>query len=119
MTKRNTSKIKTSPPQVSNTAVEGSPERTETREPSNPLQTTSAPIIKIGRTIAPSAETGLATAIFLTPPEGRDSADSQDSSRTTAENQTASAPQKALDMPSNNAISVLIIEDTTELAEVI
>lgn len=104
---------------VNNTVVEGSPEKSETREPVNPLQTTSAPVIKVGTSIAPAAETGLLPAVLITPHEGKDRAESQDSSRTTAENQSTSAPQKALEMSLTHSYSVLIIEDTTELAEVI
>lgn len=119
MTKRFTSKKKTSVGSFNNAIVEGSPEKPETREPMDPLQTTSAPVIKIGMGIAPSAETGLLPAVFVTPREGRDMADSQDSSRTTAENQSASVPQKAPEDSFSRSYSVLIIEDTTELAEVI
>ncbi len=119
MTKRFTSKKKMSVGSFNNAIVEGSPEKSETREPVDPLQTTSAPVIKIGMGIAPSAETGLLPAVFVTPHEGRDMADSQDSSRTTAENQSASVPQKAPEEAFKRSYSVLIIEDTTELAEVI
>lgn len=58
-------------------------------------------------------------AAIISQHEGNDKADSQDSSRTTAENQSASAPQKAPEMSLTHSYSVLIIEDTTELAEVI
>src|SRR5215510_11850934 len=120
MNKRFTSKKKMSVASVSNAIVEGSPEKPETREPMNPsLKTTSTPVIKVGMGIAPTAETGLLSAVLMTPHEGRDMADSQDSSRTTAENQSAPAPQSTPEQAFSRSYSVLIIEDTTELAEVI
>jgi CheY-like chemotaxis protein len=117
MTNRRTPKKMTG--SVNNVVVEGSSEKSDEREPENPLQTTSAPVIKIGRGVAPTAETGLIPAVLMTPREGKDMADSQDSSRTTAENQSAPASQKAPELDSSRSYSVLIIEDTTELAEVI
>jgi CheY-like chemotaxis protein len=117
MTKRFTSKISTGT--VSNAVVEGSPEESETREPANPHQTTSAPVVKFGVGVAPAAETGMIPVVSITQYEGKEMADSQDASRTTAENQSSPAPQKSLESAFSRSYSVLIIEDTTELAEVI
>ncbi|MBA3874285.1 MAG: response regulator, partial [Anaerolineae bacterium] len=51
--------------------------------------------------------------------EGKDNAEGQDASRTTAEIQVAPLNQKATQTMTEHLPSVLIIEDTTELAEVI
>lgn len=95
--------------------AEGSSETREDREPANPLQTTSIPVIKVDVESSPSAETGLVAAVVIDQREGRDYADEQDASRTTAEIQAAPMPQNS----STAAPSVLIIEDSTELAEII
>jgi CheY-like chemotaxis protein len=96
--------------------AEGSSELTEVKEPANPVQTTTMPVIKTGRLNAPSAETGLIPAVFFSHSEGQDDANAQDASRTTAETQAVPFSQKS-GVPMSP--SVLIIEDTTELAEVI
>jgi CheY-like chemotaxis protein len=98
--------------------AEGSPESREIKEPLSPLQTTSTPVVKTGMRAAPTAETGLAATV-VTLAEGKDKHDSQDASRTTAETEAAPAPQKVPDTVTPHSPSVLIIEDTTELAEVI
>lgn len=99
--------------------AEGSSERSEAKEPANPLKTTSFPVVKTITSAAPAAETGMVAMVVLTQAEGTDKNDSQDASRTTAETQAAPVTQKAPDMTPARAPSVLIIEDTTELAEVI
>ncbi len=96
--------------------AEGSSGLTEAKEPANPVQTTTMPVIKTGARNAPSAETGLIPAVFFSSFEGQDDANAQDASRTTAETQAVPFSQKSGDPMSP---SVLIIEDTTELAEVI
>lgn len=98
---------------------EGSPDLGEIKEPVNPLTTTTSPIIKTSGGFAPTAETGMIPAIFIVPHEGQDNAESQDASRTTAEIQVAPLNQKATQTMTEHMPSVLIIEDTTELAEVI
>ncbi len=99
--------------------AEGAPSSDEIREPSYPAETTNIPVVKTGFGIPPVAETGLLPAVVLTPPEGKDDNDDQDSSRTTAEIQAAPFSQKVPQAMNAQVHSVLIIEDTTELAEVI
>jgi len=102
--------------EASRHAAEGAPDGEETREPLNPLNTMLMPVFKAGVQTAPSAETGLAAAI-VTQAEGKDNNDDQDASRTTAETRTA--PQQETEGKLSRTPSVLIIEDTTELGEVI
>lgn len=90
----------------------------ETKEPMNPLQTATVPVVKAHPAKAPAAETGLVSAV-LAQAEGSENNDSRDSARTTAETQATPTPQKAPAVPSSKTPSVLIIEDTTELAEII
>lgn len=99
-------------------SAEGSPDGEETREPNNPLQTMLVPAFKTNAHTPPSAETGLVAAV-IPEAEGKDSSENQDASRTTAETQAAPAPQKEQESASPRSPSVLIIEDTTELGEVI
>ncbi|MBI5671316.1 MAG: response regulator transcription factor [Chloroflexi bacterium] len=106
----------TSHSEASRHAAEGSPDEQETREPVSPLQTMLFPAFKAGVATAPTAETGLA-AVVVVNAEGKDRNDDQDASRTTAE--TQAAPQNQLEKPMSLTPSVLIIEDTTELGEVI
>jgi CheY-like chemotaxis protein len=99
--------------------AEGSPESEERKEPVNPLKTMSIPIVRTGAVSAPAAETGLVSAVVIAQAEGNEKDEAQDASRTTAETQAAPVTQKAPTPASSGAPSVLIIEDTTELAEVI
>lgn len=62
------------------------------------------------------AETGLVSAVSFNA-EGRDDDDIQDASRTTDE--TTTTPEEKAVTAMNQKTTVLIIEDTTELAEVI
>lgn len=98
---------------------EGSPELGEIKEPVNPQTTTTSPVIRTNGGYAPTAETGLIPAVFITSYEGHDNAEAQDASRTTAETQVAPLNQKATQTMTEHMPSILIIEDTTELAEVI
>jgi len=98
---------------------EGSPEWGEIEEPVTPQTTTTSPIIKTGGGFAPTAETGVIPAVFNASYEGQDNAEGQDASRTTAETQVAPVNQKATQTMTEHMPSILIIEDTTELAEVI
>lgn len=63
---------------------------------------------------APSAETGIQAAVKTT--ESREDNEAQDASRTTAETSPAPAPKAA---PMRLTPRVLLIEDSTELAEII
>jgi len=96
--------------------AEGSPERRETQEPSSPLKTTTVPAIRVDTDVLQKAETGQVPAV-RSEAEGRDDHDSQDSDRITEE--TRPMPESSHQTASTRAPSVLIIEDTTELAEVI
>jgi CheY-like chemotaxis protein len=96
--------------------AEGTPDEREAPEPRD--HTMSVPALKAGHGLSPAAETGLLPKV-LPPNEGTELAESQDASRTTAESQSVTVPQKASDMSVSRSPSVLIIEDTTELAEVI
>ncbi len=62
----------------------------------------------------PAAETGLQEAVKA---EGRDNTDAQDASRTTAE--TSAYPAGKAPAQKSSAPSVLIVEDSAELAEII
>jgi CheY-like chemotaxis protein len=96
--------------------AEGSPERRESQEPSSPLQTTTVPAIKADSAVIQKAETGQIPAV-RSEAEGRDDHDSQDADRITED--TRPMPEAANTTTSTRAPSVLIVEDTTELAEVI
>jgi CheY-like chemotaxis protein len=96
--------------------AEGSPERRESQEPQSPLQTTTVPSIRPNADIAPKAETGQVLAV-RSEAEGRDDHDSQDADRITED--TRPMPESIHNTTSTRAPSVFIVEDTTELAEVI
>ncbi len=96
--------------------AEGSPERRETQEPQSPLKTTTVPAIKPDTDVVPKAETGQVPAV-RSQAEGRDDHESQDADRITEE--TRPMPESARNTTSTRAPSVLIVEDTIELAEVI
>jgi CheY-like chemotaxis protein len=104
---------------ISDRMKEGSSGLTEAEEPINPIQTTTIPVVKTGAKNAPAAETGLLPTLDFSRFEGQADENAQDASRTTAETQAAPFPQKSRDTMPSNAPAVLIIEDTTELAEVI
>lgn len=101
-------------PTILSEVAEGSPEHGETRELDSPLQTTTLPAVKADTGIAPSAQTGTLPAVRT---EGKDYHESQDADRVTEE--TRPMPETAQNTASMRAPSVLIVEDTTELAEVI
>jgi len=96
--------------------AEGSSERRETQEPASPLQTTTVPVIRADTGVDPKAETGQIPMV-RSEAEGRDDYDSQDADRITED--TRPMPEAAHHTTSTRAPSVLIVEDTTELAEVI
>jgi CheY-like chemotaxis protein len=96
--------------------AEGASGHDEAREPSSSAPSMTVPAVKIaGFRSGPAAETGVLPAVVL-PAEGTDNTDRQDASRTTAE--TSAMPVPA-DAQNGRAPSVLIVEDTAELAEVI
>ncbi|MBZ0282502.1 MAG: response regulator [Anaerolineae bacterium] len=114
-------RLTTSTYKVVDEIAEGSPQSDEAKEPINPLQTTSVPVVKTGVATSPTAETGLIPAVLMAVKnEGTDRKnEAQDSSRTTDETEATPASQKAPDAATTRPSSVLILEDTTELAEVI
>lgn len=86
-------------------------------EQSSTVQTSTMPAVRISADAsAPTAETGVVAAVVVGG-EGKDSAkkDAQDATRTTAETQVAAETQEA----ATTTPSILIIEDSTELAEII
>lgn len=102
--------------------VEGSPPSTmDDPEPATPLKTTSVPIVNSDLDqVRHAAETGLLTAVELSH-EGRDNGDVQDASLTTDESHAQPAPalQRQAKVDPDRIPTVLIVEDTIELAEVI
>ena len=70
------------------------------------------------REIRPAAETGLISSVHLSA-EGRDNGDIQDASRTKDETRTTPVAKKETAKVMDKPLTVLIVEDTLELAEVI
>jgi CheY-like chemotaxis protein len=107
-----------SPLDVSDLA-EGAQGTNESMEPASPLKTTTVPVVSSEHTIkGPSAETGIVSQVGVEV-EGRDEGDSQDASLTTDETKPAPRSEAVPNTSSGLRPTVLIIEDTTELAEVI
>jgi CheY-like chemotaxis protein len=98
--------------------AEGLPESEAATEARSHLETTTVPVIKFDNVgTAPAAETGLVSAVLMQA-EGSEDDNVRDASRTTDETQPTPVPQNTnSNVPGSP--SVLIIEDTTELAEVI
>lgn len=98
--------------------AEGSP---QTSEPVSSAQTTTIPAVRLSdEHRGPAAETGLIRMVVDTA-EAKENNDEQDASRTTAENAVVPDPKvntKEAKSPSSTP-SILIIEDSTELAEII
>jgi CheY-like chemotaxis protein len=91
----------------------------EVDEQTSTSQTTTVPIVRMENGIkGPMAETGMVSPVGVEL-EGKDDGDSQDASLTTDETKPTAAPQSAPQRAAGIQPSVLIIEDTTELAEVI
>jgi CheY-like chemotaxis protein len=98
-----------------NDQAEGESDALDYPEMHHASRTGVAPAIRIADDHgAPAAETGILTAVVA---EGRDNTEAQDASRTTAEQSTSPASQEPRHKTS--APSVMIIEDSTELAEII
>jgi CheY-like chemotaxis protein len=99
--------------------AEGGQGETETREPVSPMKTATLPAISSeNTTTAPVADTGT-ISIIRTQAEGKENNDTQDASLTTAETTPVAVSQESTTAKSAHGPTVLIIEDTTELAEVI
>jgi CheY-like chemotaxis protein len=97
--------------------AEGASLPDEVQEPVSPGRTSSIPVVRPGGVTAPAAETGLIPQVHINHREGIDLTEAQDAGRTTEEAQVVF--QKVSEFAMANAPSVLIIEDTIELAEVI
>lgn len=103
--------------------AEGDSERTDDNpedESVNPLKTTTLPIFESSlETHGPSAETGLVSRVSIEP-EGKDMDDAQDAYPAMDDDiQPTTSAQAVYFIDPEHAPVVLIIEDTTELAEVI
>lgn len=92
-------------------------EHVEPVEPMSPLKTTTMPIVQGKVTQGPAADTGILSQISVKA-EGKDSDEAQDASLTKDETQPKSMTNKIDDIAAH-VPTVLIIEDTTELAEII
>ncbi len=99
---------------ITDPLAEGARQLDDERQARHQLKQTSTmpPLRLTGLTTPPSAETGLINPVFLSR-EGADDDDRQDALRTTAETQGVAQPLEG------RRPSVLIIEDTLELAEII
>jgi CheY-like chemotaxis protein len=98
--------------------AEGSPGPAEQNEPETPLKTTTVPAVVESDAISASAETGVLSVVESSA-EGQDDGDSQDASLTTSETKSVPETDKDGHHKTEKVPVVLIIEDTTELAEVI
>lgn len=104
-------------PQFSSERAEGAQSGSDAREAASPAVTTTASVVRISTDSgAPAAETGMVAAVIIPTREGIDRNDAQDASRTTAETKTMPAPKVS---GRTHAPAVLIVEDNTELAEII
>jgi CheY-like chemotaxis protein len=102
---------------VINDKAEGSQGTNGSQESGSSLKTSTVPIVRTSPDRgAPTAETGVVAAVVVDA-EGREINESQDASRTTAETTTMSNPQEVMHL--THSPSILIIEDSTELAEII
>lgn len=105
---------KTASVEISNQA-EGSPNLKGLHEPDVTTRTTTLPAIRLAdEQRGPAAETGV-VAMVVDSAEAKENHDSQDASRTPAETASIVSDKEAV---SRNP-AVLIIEDSTELAEII
>lgn len=96
--------------------AEGTRESDHMREPVQVVQTMTFPAIRVEVDDAPASETGVIRIVRMEA-EGSDNNDAQDASDQDAQTQTA--PEQKNDPIAQKMPSVLIVEDTAELAEVI
>lgn len=99
---------------VIDSSREGSLSKGETPEPTHHLKTSLMPALLLNA--LPTAETGTLPSLQISH-ESADVTEAQDASRTSEEVSPATA--KALNGETEQAPTILIVEDTTELAEVI
>ena len=99
--------------------AEGSPYAYESREPDTRSEATDFQVVASDTEKAKSAaETGLITAVNLSG-EGKDDDDVQDSDLTSGETQSDPVAEQETETKEQRTPKVLIVEDTTELAEII
>lgn len=113
--------------------AEGSPDDRERREPASSLRTSTVPAVTEPASTIPTSDTGINMTVRLKV-EGAERNETQDSSLTEEEKQagvlTASAEEKAVEAAEEDSeedseeaddqpASILIVEDTVELGEVI
>lgn len=112
------------PPPTIEDLAEGSTGPYEAHEPESPLATTLVPIVKTASTRTHHGETGVIAAVDV-PPEESEQVEQQDAPRSVDDDTTqeAAAPKPEADpaqaAPAERQPLVFIVEDTTELAEVI
>lgn len=97
---------------------EGSPKAYEDAEPASALKTATIPML-VGdvQQDTPASENGSSSVQIKT--EGEDDEETQDASLITDEAQKEPTTEKSTDEKDQKAPVVLIVEDTTELAEII
>lgn len=99
--------------------AEGSPKANEAVEPATRLHTaTFRAVINETEKAKSAAETGLVSVVNLEA-EGRDDDDIQDSALSSGETNSEAETEKKTSLDINTPPTVLIVEDTQELAEVI
>lgn len=98
--------------------AEGTHDGQDVPEPRRSRETGVLPAVKYRRDDSPAGETGMLPAVSIQP-ESMDMNDLQDASRTTAESSAIPLAQSLPDTGSGHAPTVLIIEDTVELAELL
>ncbi|MGQ9888731.1 MAG: response regulator [Aggregatilineales bacterium] len=109
--------VATGLPRFSSERAEGTQSGSDAREAASPVVTTTVPTVRISTNSgAPTAETGMVAAAHIPTCEGIDRKDTQDASRTTAQAKTILAPQAPA---RTHTPTVLIVEDSIELAEII
>lgn len=105
------------PSTIHHDMAEGSPESSHNCEVDSSSRTGLMPVVRLsGSHGTPTTETGVLEAVVLSG-EGKDNTDDQDARRTTAEANpvpTTTETNQRVEQP-----SILIIEDSTELAEII
>ncbi|MBC7870448.1 MAG: response regulator [Chitinophagaceae bacterium] len=88
-------------------------------EPASPLKTTTIPVVvNDTEKDAPPSETGMVATAYVNA-EGRDNGDAQDASHRSGETQAMPMLDKVMSVKRNDPPVILIVEDTTELAEII
>ncbi len=98
--------------------VEGKPFADEPVEPRNRYESVTVPAIRLPSRGGPAGETGMIPAVRFTA-EGDDLGDTQDASRTTAENRAVPMTDREPSIGGRIEPLVLIVEDSIELAQLI